>query len=229
MLIRLDGAGFSHGLLEHIASGGGVRGRNWEFSVGWSCTDKEMDAIGKLPEAAWTGGICQDGEPAEDTFVADLTGLLDLGAWQEKVPGLRIIVRDEPLHPRYRKRATEREKKLGRRYQLIATSTRQGQISWLDARHRSHVHVENNVKQAKDLGRVSTEAGTVHGRPYRHGESGGGGAAAGRTLLASGGDGTVRLWDPATGIPAAVVRLAVPDHSLTTTNSQTVVGGRSLT
>ena len=152
MLIRLDGAGFSHGLLEHIASGGGVRGRNWEFSVGWSCTDKEMDAIGKLPEAAWTGGICQDGEPAEDTFVADLTGLLDLGAWQEKVPGLRIIVRDEPLHPRYRKRATEREKKLGRRYQLIATSTRQGQISWLDARHRSHVHVENNVKQAKDLG-----------------------------------------------------------------------------
>ena len=84
--------------------------------------------------------------------MADLTGLLDLGAWQEKIPGLRIIVRDEPLHPRYRKRATEREKKLGRRYQLIATSTQGGQVAWLDARHRSHVHVENDVKQAKDLG-----------------------------------------------------------------------------
>jgi hypothetical protein len=152
MLIRLDGAGFSHDLLEHIAAGGGVRGRAWELSVGWSCTDKEMDAIERLPKAAWTGGISQDGEPADDTFVADLTGLLDLGAWQAKVPGLRIIVRDEPLHPRYRKRATEREKKLGRRYQLIATSTSRGQIAWLDARHRSHVHVENNVKQAKDLG-----------------------------------------------------------------------------
>ena len=152
MLVRLDGAGFSHDLLEHIASGGGVRGRAWEFSVGWSCTDKEMDAIQKLPRAAWTGGISQDGGPADDTFVADLTGLLDLGTWQEKVPGLRILVRDEPLHPRYRKRATEREKELGRRYQLIATSTRHGQIAWLDARHRSHVHVENNVKQAKDLG-----------------------------------------------------------------------------
>jgi hypothetical protein len=152
VLVRLDGAGFSHGLLEHIAAGGGVRGRTWEFSVGWSCTDKEMDAIERLPEAAWTGGIGQDGEPAEDTFTADLTGLLDLGTWQEKIPGLRILVRDEPLHPRYRKRATEREKKLGRRYQLIATSTRHGQISWLDARHRSHVHVENNVKQARDLG-----------------------------------------------------------------------------
>ena len=152
VLVRLDGAGFSHDLLEHIAAGGGVRGRAWEFSVGWSCTDKEMDAIQQLPRGAWTGGIGQDGEPADDTFVADLTGLLDLGTWQKKIPGLRIIVRDEPLHPRYRKRATEREKKLGRRYQLIATNTRHGQIAWLDARHRSHVHVENNVKQAKDLG-----------------------------------------------------------------------------
>jgi hypothetical protein len=61
-------------------------------------------------------------------------------------------VRDEPLHPRYRKRATEREKQLGRRYQLIAINTKVGQAAWLDARHRSHVHVENDVKQAKDLG-----------------------------------------------------------------------------
>ena len=152
MLVRLDGAGFSHDLLEHISAGGGVRGRTWEFSVGWSCTDKEMDAIERLPRAAWTGGISQDGDPADDTFVADLSGLLDLGAWQAKIPGLRIIVRDEPLHPRYRKRATEREKKLGRRYQLVATNTQHGQVAWLDARHRSHVHVENNVKQAKDLG-----------------------------------------------------------------------------
>src|SRR4051794_12309627 len=42
---RLDGAGFSHKLLEHIATGGGVQGRSWEFSVGWSCTDREIDAI----------------------------------------------------------------------------------------------------------------------------------------------------------------------------------------
>ena len=151
VLVRLDGPGFSHDLLEHIPADGGVRGRAWEFSVGWSCTGKEMDAIERLPKAAWTGGIGQDGEPADDTFVADLTGLLDLGAWQEKVLGLRIIVRDELLHPRYRKRATQREKQLGR-YQLIATSTGRGQISWLDARHLSHVHVENNVKQAKNLG-----------------------------------------------------------------------------
>jgi len=152
VLVRLDGAGFSHALLDHIAAGGGVRGRDWEFSVGWSCTDTETDAIERLPKGAWEAGIGQNGDLVHDTFVADLTGLLDLGSWHTTIPDLRIMVRDEPLHPRYRKRATEREKQLGRRHQLIATNTRHGQIAWLDARHRSHVHVENDVKQAKDLG-----------------------------------------------------------------------------
>src|SRR4051794_28302790 len=31
LLVRLDGAGFSHELLAHIAAGGGMRGRHWEF------------------------------------------------------------------------------------------------------------------------------------------------------------------------------------------------------
>jgi hypothetical protein len=151
MLVRVDGAGFSHQLLEHIAAGGGVKGRDWEFSVGWSCTDTEMNAIEQLLPEAWTPGIDQNGDLVADTFVADLTGLLDLGSWH-KIPDLRILVRDEPLHPRYRKRATDREKQLGRRYQLIAVNAKVGQLGWLDARHRSHVHVENDVKQAKDLG-----------------------------------------------------------------------------
>lgn len=152
VLVRLDGARFSHDLLEHIASGDGKRGRHWEFSVGWTCTETELDAIERVPKAAWTSGIDQDGTVLEDTFIADLTGLLDLDGWSEKVPGLRILVRDEPLHPKYHKRATDREEAAGRRYQLIATNTQTGQISWLDARHRSHVHVENDVKQAKALG-----------------------------------------------------------------------------
>jgi Transposase DDE domain group 1 len=152
LLVRLDGAGFSHQLLAHIAAGGGRRGRHWEFSVGWSCTEVELDAIDQLPPQAWTAAIDQSGDVLADTFVAELTGLLDLDTWHRTVPGLRILVRDEPLHPRYRKRATERERRLGRRYQLIATDTRGGQLAWLDARHRSHAHVEDDVKQAKDLG-----------------------------------------------------------------------------
>jgi len=104
VLVRLDGAGFSHELLEHIAAGGGRRGRHWEFSVGWACTDAEMDAIARLPKRAWTAGIDQNGDVLDDTFVADLTGLLDLDAWTARISGLRILVREEPLHPRYRKR-----------------------------------------------------------------------------------------------------------------------------
>jgi hypothetical protein len=152
MLVRLDGAGFSHRLLEHIAAGGGVKGRAWEFSVGWACTDREIDAIDKTPKGVWQPGIDQDGDLLKDTWVADITGLLDLTEWHEKIPGLRIIARDEPLHPKYTKRATEREKARGRRYQLIAVNAKVGQVAWLDARHRSHVHVEADVKQAKAIG-----------------------------------------------------------------------------
>src|SRR4051812_29031266 len=61
LLVRLDGAGFSHQLLEHIAAGGGKRGRHWEFSVGWTCTEVELEAIAQLPAQAWTPAIDQAG------------------------------------------------------------------------------------------------------------------------------------------------------------------------
>ncbi len=152
LLVGLDGAGFFHQLLAHIAAGGGKRGRHWEFSVGWSCTETELEAIEQLPAQAWTAGIDQDGDVLADTFVAELTGLLDLGCWQSQIPGLRILVRSERCT-----RATASAPPTGRSAsaaasQLIATDTKGGQIAWLDARHRSHVHVEGDVKQAKDLG-----------------------------------------------------------------------------
>ena len=80
--------------------------------MGWSCTETEIDAIERVPTNAWAPAIDQDGEPMEDTFVADLTGLLQDSGWTQATPGIRVIVRDEPLHPRYRKRATDREKTL---------------------------------------------------------------------------------------------------------------------
>jgi hypothetical protein len=150
VLVRLDGAGFSHTLLEHVATGG-VKGRTWEFSVGWSCTDREVDAIDTTPKQCWQNAIDQDGGRPEDTWVADITGLLDLSQWTEKIPGLRIIARDAPLHPKYTKRASDREKTRGRRYQLIAVNAATGQVAWLDPRHRCHVHVDD-VKQAKAIG-----------------------------------------------------------------------------
>lgn len=117
--------------------------------MGWSCTEREITAVERVPEDAWVPGIDQDGELLEGVRVADITALLETSAWTD---GIRVIVREEPLHPKYAKRASEREKNLGKRYQLIATNTRVGQIAWLDARHRCHVHVESDIKQLKDLG-----------------------------------------------------------------------------
>ncbi len=81
------------------------RAPRWEAGPGssrlrWSCTDKEIDAIEGLSAQAWSTGIDQNGDIVADTFVAEVTGLLDLDSWQ-KIPGLRVLVRDEPPHPRY--------------------------------------------------------------------------------------------------------------------------------
>jgi len=107
-----------------------------------------MNTIGVVPAGAWTAGIDQNGDTVHDTFVAERTGLLDLDGWHDMISGLRVIVLTSRCTP-LPQRATEREKQLRRRYQLIATNTRHGQIAWLDARHRSHIHVENDVNRPR--------------------------------------------------------------------------------
>jgi hypothetical protein len=128
-----------------------VKGRRWEFSVGWACTDREIDAIDRVPIAVGRSGIDQDRNLPDDTWVTDITGLLGLSQWHEKIPGLRILARGS-LHPKYTERTSDRDKARGRRYQLGAVNAAIGQVAWLDARHRSHVHVEAGVKQAKAIG-----------------------------------------------------------------------------
>ena len=118
----------------------------------WPRTDVEMDAIASFLKAAWTFGTDQNEDVLDDTLVAELTGLLDLDRWTWEIlaggsgPGGAAASSVSEVGP------PEREKQLGKRYQLIATNTPRGQVAWLDARHRSHVHVENDVKQAKSLG-----------------------------------------------------------------------------
>lgn len=91
VLVRLDGAGFFHKLLEHIATNGGVKGRSWEFSVGWACTDREIDAIDKAPKTVWQPGVNQDATLLNDTRVADASP--DCSPWPNgprRSPGRRI-------------------------------------------------------------------------------------------------------------------------------------------
>jgi hypothetical protein len=90
VIVRVDGAGASHDLVEHLLSLNSSR-RKVLFTTGWMITAADEDAIGKLPAGAWKPGTCQDGSIEDGKDVAEITHLL---ARAENWPaGLRFIVR----------------------------------------------------------------------------------------------------------------------------------------
>lgn len=147
LLIRADGAGSSHKLLDWLAEQGQVRGRRVEYSVGYPITEKIREAIKLVPNKVWTPASDADGEVREGGDVAELTGLLDLTGWPA---GMRIIVRRERPHPGAQ--LSLLEERDGYRYQAIATNTPTGQLAFLEARHRAHARVEDRIRHAKDSG-----------------------------------------------------------------------------
>jgi hypothetical protein len=147
LLIRADGAGSSHALLDWLTEQGKVRGRKLEYSVGYAVTEKIRDAISLVPEHIWTAATDADGGVREGGDVAELTGLLDLTSWPE---GMRIIVRRERPHPGAQ--LSLFEERDGWRYQGFATNTATGQLAFLEARHRAHARVEDRIRHAKDTG-----------------------------------------------------------------------------
>ncbi|MEV0597676.1 transposase, partial [Nonomuraea cavernae] len=72
--IRIDGAGATHDLVEHMKSLNTTR-RTVRFTVGWKITEADEAAIAKLPDRAWQAAIRQDGEAHEHAGVAELTHL----------------------------------------------------------------------------------------------------------------------------------------------------------
>jgi hypothetical protein len=148
LLIRADGAGATHRLLDWLTALGQVRGRRVEYSVGFPAKNAAVtSAIARLPARAWTPAVAADGEVREHADVAEITGLLDLPGWPT---GMRVIVRREHPHPGAQLSLFEAAD--GYRYQAIATNTRIGQLGFLEARHRAHARVEDRIKAAKDTG-----------------------------------------------------------------------------
>jgi hypothetical protein len=149
ILVRADGAGCSKAFLAHIGS---LRDQAvaTEFSVGWAVTDRERDAIGRLPDTAWAEAIDADGRPREGAHVAELTGLLPARALTDYPTGTRILVRRERPNPGAQLDAFEERD--GWRYQCLATDTAAGQLAFLDARHRAHARVEDRIRTGKDTG-----------------------------------------------------------------------------
>jgi len=65
LLVRCDGAGASHDLLDWLTERGQVRGRRLEYSVGYAVTEKIRDAINLVPAHVWTPASDADGGARE--------------------------------------------------------------------------------------------------------------------------------------------------------------------
>jgi len=148
LLVRADGAGATHQLLDWLTAQGQIRGRRVEYSVGFPTKNTAVtSAISRIPERAWTPAVTADGEVREHADVAEITGLLDPSGWPSE---MRVIVRREHPHPGAQLSLFEAAD--GYRYQAFATNTRIGQLAFLEARHRAHARVEDRIKAAKDTG-----------------------------------------------------------------------------
>ena len=140
MLARADSAGASHGFLNSL------RRRGIEFSVGFDITEAVRLAILDVPKTAWVEAVNQDYDLREGANVTELTGLLDLSSWPS---GTRAICRREEPHPGAHFTLFDPE---GWRYQVFLTDSPDGDLSYLEARHRGHARVEDRIRCAKDTG-----------------------------------------------------------------------------
>lgn len=61
LLIRIDGAAFSHGLLDHLQSLTTSR-RRVRWVTGWAINTTDEQAVALLPEHVWTAALRQDGQ-----------------------------------------------------------------------------------------------------------------------------------------------------------------------
>ena len=159
ILVRVDGAGASHELIEHLLSLSTAR-RTMLLTCGWMITSADEQAIRQLPADAWKPGIAQDGSVGEDKDVAEITHLMSrAGNWPE---GLRWIVRRVKPSRRQIRNLTDYEKKTGWRYSVICTNIPGAGIDgvpgshhpqYIDVVHREHACVETaGVRTAKAMG-----------------------------------------------------------------------------
>jgi hypothetical protein len=146
ILVRSDSAGASHKVLNWLHQRNTPR-RRVEYSIGWRIDDDERAAITALSAAAWSPALDADGGVRGGAFVAELTGLLTLPGWPE---GMRVIVRRERPHPGAQLDLFETRD--GWRYTAFVTNTTNGQLQWLEVRHRGHARVEDRVRCGKDTG-----------------------------------------------------------------------------
>ena len=146
VLIRIDGAGATHEVVDYIAA------RRMSYSVGFGLPDSTPELLRLIPDSAWTPAYDSDGQVRDGAWVAELTGVLDLArnGWPK---GMRVIARKERPHPGAQLRITDID---GHRITAFATNTRPGgpgtQLPDLELRHRRRARCEDRIRCAKDTG-----------------------------------------------------------------------------
>ncbi|MGJ6966955.1 transposase [Streptosporangium sp. G11] len=100
-LTTTDGAGATHGFLDHLHELAARRGTHLEYSIGWEPGEREQDTLKRVPADAWQHVTDTDGKARDlDTAgVVELTGLLRHSADGDRLAGwpsqMRIICRRE--------------------------------------------------------------------------------------------------------------------------------------
>jgi len=180
LMVTVDGAGFSHKLVEHLDALARRRGDTLVYSCGWELDAREKAAIGLVPEQAWQIAVDHRGEVRErraddacpqagcghracwieEAHVTELTGLLREGPDGDQLKGwpasMRIFARRERPHPGAKLSLFEHED--GYRYQLWVTNLPattkgwRGQNAYIDAGHRVHARVEDSIRTGKQTG-----------------------------------------------------------------------------
>jgi hypothetical protein len=157
LMVRIDGAGATHALLEHL-QGLNHAARRVIYTVGWTITAADEQAIGTLPETAWTVAVGQNGEATPGYEIAELTGLNTRPGWPG---GLRLIVRRCRPSRRQAKKLTVFEHETGFVYSIVATNIGFKGIKgvpgshtaqFIDVLHRHHAIVEDRVRCNKAMG-----------------------------------------------------------------------------
>jgi len=142
VLIRADSGGGTQDFLKWLTR----PGRRLSYSVGFTITEDVQDAILMIPAAAWTPAYDAEGLVRPGAWVAELTGMLDLGNWPA---GMRVIVRKDRPHPGAQLRFTDLG---GHRFTCFATDAKGGQLADLELRHRRRARCEDRIRCAKDTG-----------------------------------------------------------------------------
>jgi Transposase DDE domain group 1 len=102
--------------------------------------------VATIPDQLWEPAYDADGQLRPGAWVAEVTGLFDLGSWPT---GMRLIVRKERPHPGAQLRITDID---GHRITAFVTNTTRGQLADLELRHRRRARCEDRIRCAKDTG-----------------------------------------------------------------------------